>query len=51
MDQISKEWQEFKDEFSSNIEKVKESKKVEEEILNLMLNMLKNSRIKVRSSE
>jgi hypothetical protein len=51
MEPISKEWQEFKDEFSSNIEKVKESKRIEEETLNLMLNMLKNSRIKVRSSE
>lgn len=48
---ISKEWKQLKQELSDNIEKVKENGSVDKDTLDLMLNMLEGSKLKLRKKE
>lgn len=46
---ISKEWRRFSSNLKKNIKETKERKQTDEDLLDLMLHMLENSRLKIHS--
>lgn len=50
MDSILKEWKEWKLELTEEIKESKRNTQTDKKILELMLNILENSRIKVQST-